>query len=168
MRQLGSWCRACTKLREIAAISLHFPFRFQLCRTQTTHHSLPARLQVMKAQQGYQCLPVPPLGRVEVLPAPSCECWSSLPSWSNLRTQRLWVDKTGHNFASKRVFTLNTEIYSLWSTCTPVLLTAASDQGLSFFKILCSSDLFFSIFSNLLHYLKRNQNQNNSYNLVSY
>lgn len=109
----------------------------------------------MKAQQGYQCLPVPPLGRVEVLPAPSCECWSSLPSWSNLRTQRLWVDKTGDNFASKRIFTLNTKIYFLLSTCTPVLLIAASDQGLwLFFQ-------YFLKFASL-------SDKNNSYNLRHY
>lgn len=73
---------------------LYFLFRFFTLShsNHTFTHSLFSCRQVMKAQQGCQCLPVPPLGKVEVLPAPSCECWSSPPSWSNLRTQRLWVE----------------------------------------------------------------------------
>lgn len=61
---------------------------------ETFQHLFPC-LQVMKAQQGYQCPPVRPPGKVEALPAPSCECWSSPPSWSSLRTQRLWVEPPG-------------------------------------------------------------------------
>ena len=37
MRRPGSWWRARTELRDIAAISLHFLFMFLLCCTQTTH-----------------------------------------------------------------------------------------------------------------------------------
>lgn len=55
--------------------------------TYTT--ALLSHLQVMRAQQDWPCPLVPPLGRVEVLPAPSSECWSFPPSWSSLRTQRL-------------------------------------------------------------------------------
>lgn len=110
MIQPGLWWSSCTTLREIAEISPHFLFLCVCCvfvftllhSNHTFKYWLSSCLQVMKAQQGCQCLPVPPLGRVEVLPAPSCECWSSPPSWSNLRTQRLWVDKRGDNFVSKR------------------------------------------------------------------
>lgn len=59
---------------------------FFTCTHTTT---LLSRLQVMKPQRGWPCPLVPPLGRVEVLPAPSCGCWSFPLSSSNLRTQRL-------------------------------------------------------------------------------
>lgn len=36
-------------------------------------------LQVMRVRQVCPCPLVPPLGRAETSPAPSCECWSSLP-----------------------------------------------------------------------------------------
>lgn len=100
MRQPGSWWGASPRSSEkYPGLPLHFP---SCTSSQTLTHSLASRLQVTKAQQGCPCLPVPLLGRAEVLPAPSCECWSSLPSWNNLRTLRLWVDKTGSNFVPSK------------------------------------------------------------------
>lgn len=87
--RLGSPYTVCTKLRKMTSVcnvltsSGCVPFKQHIC-TLTV-------LQVMKAQQDCPCLPAPPLGKAEVLPAPSSGCWSFPPSWSNLRTRRLWV-----------------------------------------------------------------------------
>lgn len=141
MRQPGSWWRAPQKPQRNSCNVAAFSSLSSSHSNHTFTHSLPSRLQVMKAQQGCPCLPVPPLGRVEALPALSCECWSSLPSWSNRRIQRPWVTRLELTLSTTHKFVLLAWIFSvmthLTDRCIRPKLTLFSPLSFCCFVLTC-------------------------------